>query len=140
MAPKSNENKQKYQSVLVSFLSRRDNVTYSRDEKFSEEHIRSITADDVVKWLKYKAYRTDTPTDDDKPVFARSTTLFFDKKAISSFIVNKHMKYNVETNTGNPTTAPAVNALIKDIKNTKFAQKVYRHKHVAIFPKTNFVC
>jgi hypothetical protein len=105
-----------YKKVLLNFLSYRDGTTYNNDHSFDLATLGSITAEDVCRWLRYKAYGSPEPDEDHLPGFARSTTLHFHKKAISYFIPNKHMAYNVETLTGNPTRAPEVNDLIKAVK------------------------
>jgi hypothetical protein len=110
------ENRNKYKNALVAFLSYRDGVAYSKDAEFGQDVFSSITDADIVKWLKYKAYGTPTPGEFDLPIVGRSSTLFFHKKAISFFIPNKHLKWNVETLCGNPTTSPAVNDLIKTVR------------------------
>jgi hypothetical protein len=65
------------------------------------------------------AYKTADPTPEDKPIHAWSTGLGVIKKAISSFMPNKNVKWNVESQTGNPTMSVAVNDLIKKIKKAE---------------------
>ena len=110
------ENSQKYKRVLVAFLSKRDNADYTIEDATLDEIVRSIKETDVINWLNVKAYGTTTPNEDDCPVFCRSSTLHFHKKSISYFIPNKHMKWNVDTLTGNPTMSPNISILIKGVK------------------------
>jgi hypothetical protein len=105
-----------YKNVLVRFLSYRDGVEYPTDAEFDADHIISITADNIVRWFKFKAYGSPEPDDDARPKFIRHSTLHFWKKALSSFFPNKHLGYNVTTQEGNPTKAPVDNDLIKTVK------------------------
>ena len=101
---------------LAEFLSYRDGIEYPNEGNIDKAILSSITADDICRWFYFKAYGTPTPDDDDRPTGARNTTLAFYKKALSYFIPNKHMGYNEETLSGNPTKAPVVNQLIKDVQ------------------------
>jgi hypothetical protein len=50
------------------------------------------------------------------PLYYRHSSVLFWKKAISHFMPNSHMQWNVDTNTGNPTRSPLVLKLLKHIK------------------------
>jgi hypothetical protein len=63
-----------------------------------------------------KAHGTPEPGPDDNPTEARSSSLEFWKKAISSFMLNRLMAWNVLNDVGNPTKSIEVNDLIKAIK------------------------
>jgi hypothetical protein len=65
------------------------------------------------------AYQTEEPGEGDHPMEAQSTGLEFVKKAISSFMPNRNVQRNVESQTGNPAMSVAVNDLIKMIKKAK---------------------
>ena len=117
------ENLKKYKHCLCDFLSFRDDVVYGCDEDFEYEVLNSITPKECVHWLSLKAFGKPEASNDDVPTMGRSSSLFFYKKAISYFIPNKHMGYNVETKTGNPTKSPLVNDLIKRVKSTKSERK-----------------
>lgn len=110
------KNRKKYQRVLSAFLSRRDEVEYDKDNVFDAATVSTITEEEVVQWLTYKAYGIDVPSEDDFPIHCRSSTIHFHKKAISYFIPNKHFKWNVEHLAGNPTMSPAISALIRCVK------------------------
>ena len=105
-----------YRRILANFLAYRDGIPYPSDAIIDNSILSAITVDDICLWFYFKAYGTPTPNDEARPQFARHSTLHFYKKAISYFIPNKHLGYNVETLTGNPTKAPVVNQLIKDVK------------------------
>ena len=65
------------------------------------------------------------PSADDTPIHARSSTLEFAKKAISSFQPNHLIPWNEQSRTGNPTRSPLVNDLIKRIKKKEVSFKMF---------------
>ena len=74
-----------YKSALYQFMSFLDGTTYSPTDdtvNFSAERLASITADDVVHYFNFKAYGTPEPGANDFPKLCRSSTLFYQKKAI----------------------------------------------------------
>lgn len=114
MPPSANQ--RKYKNVLVLFLSNLHNVTYDQDTEFDADVMTAITDTNIVDWFQFKAFGKAVIDDDDVPLMCRSSTLYFYKKLISAFIPNKHIKWNVITQSGNPTTSPTVNALIKRVR------------------------
>ena len=68
---------------------------YNIDHEFDDNVLNAITDTEVVDWLKVKAFGSDVVAEDDLPLLCRSSTLHFHKKAISYFIPNKHIKWNV---------------------------------------------
>jgi hypothetical protein len=105
-----------YNRVLCCFIEFLTGMVYDPDHKFEVEDILEITADDLLCYFNLRAYGTPEPLDTDLPTHCRSTTLAFYKKAISSFIPNRHHAYDVRTQQGHPTKAPVINDLIKRIK------------------------
>jgi len=61
------------------------------------------------------AYGKSDIGDDDRPVKARSSTLFFYKKALSSFMYNGNSHWDDVLNRGNPTKSKEVNNMIKQV-------------------------
>ena len=55
--------------------------------------------------------------DDDVPTCKRLNTLAFHKKALSYFMPNKHLGWNMVSLMGNPTRSPEVNNLIKRVRH-----------------------
>ena len=68
---------------------------------------------------KIKLFRTTQPLDTDKSTQGRSNSKEYAKKAISYFMPNKLMKWDLQNNSRNPTKSVKVNELIKRIKNQK---------------------
>ena len=89
------------------------------DIVFPDNVLASITPTEITRWFKLKAYGdpdADEEAADTKPTGGRCSSLEFYKKALSSFMPNKHLGYDVITERGNPTKSPAVNDLIKIIR------------------------
>lgn len=63
-----------------------------------------------------KVYGIPNPTENDNSTVGRSSSIEYIKKAISFFMPNKLVAWNVETETGNPTKSVLVNELIKVVK------------------------
>jgi hypothetical protein len=99
---------------LMSYLHEEE--AYDKDHIFSQEDLAALTPNDIKRWMCLKAYGTPKPGPDDHPTLCRSTSLEFWKKAISSFMPNRLMSWNVLTNVGNPTKSIEINDLIKAIK------------------------
>ena len=79
-----------YKSTLVHFMRWRDNVAYEMDHEFTQDELAAVTANDVTGWFNVKAYGTDTPTRDDRPIHGRSNSLLHYKKCLSWFMPNRN--------------------------------------------------
>ena len=77
----------------------------------------------IVRYMSLKTYGVEVPTEDQRPTDRRSSGLDFVKKAISFFMPNQNVKWNVESETGNPTMSVAVNALIKRVKKEEVRKR-----------------
>jgi hypothetical protein len=108
--------KNDYKPILIRFMSYRDNVAYPREHEFTADYFGQITPTEVARWMCSVAYGIAEPGPDDNPTGARSTSIEYNKKAISSFMPNKLMGWNRLANTGNPTKSAEVNDLIKKMK------------------------
>jgi hypothetical protein len=105
-----------YKAVLVRFMSYLNGHQYDKDYDFSQEELAPVKPIDLKKYFCYRAYGIAEPGPDDNPLFARSSSLAFWKKAISHFMPNKLMPWNAIAQVGNPTKSIEVNELIKAIK------------------------
>jgi hypothetical protein len=110
---------EQYRPYLLKFMAWKDGQAYGQDTVFTQAQLLEIRPRDLVRYMCLQAYKTADPTAEDKPMYARSTGLEVIKKAISSFMPNKNVKWNVESQTGNPTMSVAVNELIKKIKKAE---------------------
>ena len=108
-----------YRPHLRALMSHKDGVDYGADAEFTRAQILEIRPRHIVRWMCRGAYGTEEPTDNDRPVNRRSSGLQFQKKAVSYFMPNRNAKWNVETETGNPTMSVAVNDLIKVVKKSE---------------------
>ncbi|RLN49610.1 hypothetical protein BBJ28_00002631, partial [Nothophytophthora sp. Chile5] len=106
----------RYKVILVKFMAFKDGAEYANNHEFTTEALLRITPDDLCRWMNKRAFDDPEPRDEMKPVFARSSTLEFAKKAISSFMPRVNMTWDPVTAQGNPTRSDAVNKLIKRVK------------------------
>ena len=105
-----------YRSTLAMFMSYNHGIEYAKSDSFTQEELLAVTADDIVQWMNFRAYGKPDPADEDRPTMARSNTLYYWKKALSSFFPNKNHQWNEVTATGNPTRSQAVNDMIKRVE------------------------
>jgi uncharacterized protein (DUF2267 family) len=104
-----------YKLVLVKFMTYRDNVAYSKTHEFSKEQLLKITPHQVGCWMCMMAFGTETPEFPTR-IRVSAFTLEYWKKAISSFMPNKHMPWDCISNEGNPTRSQEVQDVIKAVK------------------------
>jgi hypothetical protein len=83
---------------------------------FSADRLLSITADYVVRIFNFKAYSTPEPGENAFPKLLCSSTILFQKKAISYFMPHQNMQWDDLAHQGNPTKLMAVNKVIVKIK------------------------
>lgn len=101
---------------MFAFLSWLDGENYDLNTEVSEATLAAITAEEVVQWMKYRAYGTSTPSENDRPIHARSSSLLYWKKALSSFMPNRNMVWDDTVGRGNPTRSAALNELVRNVR------------------------
>jgi len=106
-----------YLCRLMAFIDGGED--YPKTIEFSQEQLLNVTPDIVSRWMKKTAYGTPTPGPNDHPTRCRSSLLEQAKKAISYFMPNKHMGWDVRSNSGNPTKSIPVNDIIKLVKKAE---------------------
>jgi hypothetical protein len=106
----------KYKAILIQFMSYHDQIDYDKEHEFTQLELLAITPTDLVQWMSLKVYNNPEPGKNNNPIHGRSSSLEHYKKAISSFMPNKHMAWNIMANQGNPTKSPQVNALIGQVQ------------------------
>jgi hypothetical protein len=108
-----------YLCKLMAFIDGA-NQAYPQTIEFSEEQLLDITPSQISQWMKKTVYGTPTPGPNNHPTHCRSSVLEQAKKSISPwFMPNKHMSWDVRSNTGNPTKSVPVNDVIKDVKKAE---------------------
>ena len=105
-----------YKPYLSNLMAYTNGRVYLLSYEFSQAELLSITADQVARWFRFKAYGTPTPGPDDNPTGCRSSLLEQAKKSVSFFMPNRNTNWNVETNSGNPTKSVPVNDVIRALK------------------------
>ena len=81
----------------------KDRREYEPGTEFTEAQLLEIRPSHLVRHMCHLAYGVEVPGDDDRPSLRRSSGLEFVKKAISFFMPNRNVQWNVESQTGNPT-------------------------------------
>ncbi|KAI9987159.1 hypothetical protein PInf_023070 [Phytophthora infestans] len=107
----------RYKAILVEFMSFNDGRAYTTETVFSSEELLSVKPEDVCRWMNFRAFGEAYPGEDAKPVCARSSTLAYAKKAISSFMPRIAVSWDSIRTEGNPTRSQLVNKLIKTVKH-----------------------
>jgi hypothetical protein len=85
-------------------------------EMWEPDLLAAVTPQIIERWMNTMVFGTADPGPDDMPTEGRSSTLEYSKKAVSFFMPNKLIGWNVMTNSGNPTRSIIVNDLIKSVK------------------------
>ena len=75
----------------------------------------SIKPEQIVDYFNMRAYGKTEVLDEDRPVLTRSSTLFFYKKALLSYMYNGNSHWDDVLNRGNPTKSKEVNNMIKKV-------------------------
>ena len=134
MAPASKQ--KRYSACMKDFLHHHGHV-YSSDEvarrDIPQDVLVAITPKMIVEYLNQRAYGQADPSDDDRPILARSTTLSFYKKALSSFMFLHNTPWDDILLRGNPTKSKDVNDMIK-----KVVKHEVRHEGVSSKARRGF--
>lgn len=110
---------EQYSPKLIRLMNFLHDTEYPQNHTFSEDVLLEITPSDITRFFKILAYGTETPVARDYPIYSRSSNLAQYKKAISFFMPNKLMQWNVATKSGNPTRSIPVNQVILDVKKAE---------------------
>jgi hypothetical protein len=97
----------------MSFL---DGEAYHKDTVFAQDRLAAVTADNLLRWMNFKAFGTPHPPANANPTGCRSSTLLFWKKAISFYVPNKHHPWDSLNERGNPTRSREILDLIQFAK------------------------
>ena len=115
--------RQLYEPYLRRFMNWKDGREYARGTEFTDAQLLEIRPSHVFRYMCLLTYNTEQPDDDARPIGRRSSGLDFVKKAISFFMPNQNAKWNVESQSGNPTMSVAVNNLIKRVKKAEVRKR-----------------
>lgn len=107
----------------MRFMSHRDGIKYSQSATIDKDAAYAVTPEDICRYFNFIAYGKEEPTSTDFPILARSSTLEFYKKAISSFMPHRMVVWDDRRRDGNPTRSIQVNNLIKAVKKCEVRQQ-----------------
>ena len=105
-----------YRSWFLKCMNYSFGTSHPKDYDFTTEELLELKPEHIYAFMANQVYGKPNPSDDDKPLNGRSSTLEYMKKAISFFMPNKLAGWNVETRSGNPTRSVEINELIKTVK------------------------
>ena len=90
---------------------------------WTRDELLAVTPDIIVRYIKLKVYGSeDAQADVTPPLYYRSSTIKFWKKAWSYFMLNQMTPWNEIVGMGNPTRSIAVNKIIKAMKKMESAR------------------
>ena len=105
-----------YFTHVWACLGLKDGTVYPKNISYESEHILTLTPEDIVSYFNLKVFGTTDPEEDCTPKLRRLLLLLYYKKAISYFMPNKLLGWNVQTSSGNPTKSVLVNNVINKVK------------------------
>ncbi|POM60449.1 LOW QUALITY PROTEIN: hypothetical protein PHPALM_30699 [Phytophthora palmivora] len=111
----------RHKSILCEFMAFKTGHPFTMNTIFNQETLLEITPKDVCHWMNSRPFGDSNSSEDAKPVNARSSTLEYAIKAISSFMP-RHT--NPIRNEGNPTRSEVVNTVIKNFVEKEFNQQL----------------
>lgn len=113
---KTPKNAKSYFTHLCQVMSLKDGQLYGKNYIFQKNHLLLLTPKDICSYFSLKVFGCVNPEENATSKFGRSSSLMFYKKAISYYMPNKLLGWNVETKSGNPTKSIQANALIKVVQ------------------------
>ena len=124
---------------FASFKLARDVNEENYAQEVTPAFLRSITANDVVSFFRFRAYGDPDANDNDMPpTLLRHNTILNEKKAISFFMPAQNIPWNQVAQQGNPTRSPQVARLISNMKRFQVrrqgvSSKARRALHITEF-------
>ena len=115
----------RYKKCLVELHNHAFQTNLTTQHEFTPEELFPLRPEHVYAHFANKAYGTPTPSEEDHPTECISASLEFGKKAISSFMPNRPIAWNAQSETGNPTRSPVGNDLIKRVKKEEVCLKFF---------------
>jgi hypothetical protein len=94
-----------------------DGHPHPKDATFAPAILGAFQPEQIVAWMKKKAYGTLTPSQNDRPTVGHLSSHEYYNKALSHYMPNKLWAWNALSQQGNPTRSLEVNTLIKMVKN-----------------------
>ena len=117
--------KNDYKPYLVSLLNYLDNPAeqYTKETEFNRARLLQIRPGEILRWMNIHTFGMPHPPQDANPTLAHSSSIAYWKKALSSYMPNKHHPWNPETNFGNPTRSWEINDLVARVKKKEVQQQ-----------------
>jgi hypothetical protein len=106
---------------LMSFVH--DGRDFAPGYQWTQDEKLAVTPEIIIRYLKIKVYGNENAQiDNDRPLYYRSTTVYYWKKAWSYFMVNRMLPWNEVTMQGNPTRSRPILELVEAMKKMEAAR------------------
>ena len=108
----------RHKSILCQFVTFHDGAEPPHDprhQQFSKAQLSALRPSDVVSWFSVKRCGVEEVGPDNCPTRGRSNSAKFWKKALSHFVVNRHVQCNSINNVGNPTRSQEINKFLREV-------------------------
>jgi hypothetical protein len=105
-----------YLCLMMAYISKAPGGEYPRTMEWDQEQLLAIVPKAIASYFKKLAYGTSTPGPHDMPTQCRSTNLEQYKKAISFYMPNKILAWDVWSASGNPTKSVPVNDVVNTVR------------------------
>ena len=101
----------RYRKSFLRFMSFKNNTNYPETHTFTNKELLTITPTDVITYLRFMAYGSPIYEPGMK-LIRRSTTIKTYKRDISHHMIHQQDKWNVATQSGDPTKSKEVYKLL----------------------------
>ena len=101
----------------------KDGMVYEKIYIFYKELLLTLTPEDIVYYFNLKVFGTTQSGKDALPKFGHPTSVCSYKKALSYFMPNKLLGWNIQSMSGNPTKSVLVNVVINKVKKIKVCKQ-----------------
>ena len=113
----------KYRACLIKCWNYSRETAYPTTHTLSDEELSTLTPEEIYAFMAQKVFGMPNPVSgQDLPTVGRSSSIEFDKKAISYFMPNK-WPWDEQEKKGNPTRSAKVNKLIANVKKAEVSKQ-----------------
>ena len=117
---RENKSPNAYKVHALKCLNLANTTSYTRDYQFTTEELLSLTPIYVISYGNLKAYGTLDPyLKVDNPMHYCLITVEYTIKAISYYLPNRLVAWDIGKKSGNPTWSVEMTELIKTVKKRK---------------------
>jgi uncharacterized metal-binding protein len=101
---------------MMAYIDEDPGGEYPIMMEWDQEKILAIVPDGIASYFKQLAYGTSAPGPNNMPTHCRSTNLEHYKKAISFYMTNNILAWDIRSASGNPTKSLPVNDVVNTVR------------------------